>query len=233
MCLIQGGCPSPKRVEEIVSVKEIESAFKGLAKEYGFETFEAPYPTYENATIFGGIIGGGGGGACPEAYRVFLNAAIHARERGSSDNLVYFVADLLYAGKHGTGLAYGGRTYTADDVAKALATGIVFVPLSNPDGVAYDQATHSCWRKNRNPASATPGDDLSIGIDLNRNFDFLWDFPTLFEPSVAPNVASNDPSSQAFHGTSPFSEPETKSIKWVMDTFSEVRCESLFAFYSY
>ena len=63
----------------------------------------------------------------------------------------------------------------------------------------------------------------SVGVDLNRNFDFLWDFPKLFTPSVAPNVASNDPRAQSYHGKGPFSEPEAKSIKWVMDTFKKVR----------
>ena len=36
-------------------------------------------------------------------------------------------------------------------------------------------------------------------------------------------MASSSPSSETFHGTAPFSEPETKSIKWVMDTYSKVR----------
>ncbi|KAG9234008.1 zinc carboxypeptidase [Amylocarpus encephaloides] len=207
----------------ILSVKEIRSAFTGLAKEYGFETFESPYPTHENATLYGGKIGGKFAGKCPNSFRVFFNAAIHARERGSSDNLLYFLGDLLYANKNKLGLQYGGRTYTALEVRKAISTGIVFIPLSNPDGVAWDQSTNSCWRKNRNPASASPGVANSIGIDLNRNFDFLWDFPKLFTPTVAPNVASNNPAAQTFHGTSVFSEPETQGIKWVMDSFPALR----------
>ncbi|EON61550.1 hypothetical protein W97_00765 [Coniosporium apollinis CBS 100218] len=206
----------------LLSVKEIESAFRGLAKEYSFETFASPFKTYENATIFGGKIGGNSKGKS-ESPRVFFNAAIHARERGSSDNLLYFLGDLLYANKQNTGLVYGGRTYTNDDVRKALSTGIVFLPLSNPDGVAWDQATNTCWRKNRNPAAAIPGNANSIGIDLNRNFDFLWDFPRLFAPTVAPNVASNDPRAATYHGASAFSEPETRSIRWVMDTFTKLR----------
>ena len=130
---------------------------------------------------------------------------------------------MLYANKKKQGLTYGGRSYTYDDVKKAIATGIVFLPLSNPDGVAWDQKTNSCWRKNRNPADSTAGVPGSIGIDLNRNFDFVWDFPKLFTPTVAPNVASTNPRSSTYHGRSPNSEPETKSIKWVMDTFTRLR----------
>jgi hypothetical protein len=78
----------------------------------------------------------------------------------------------------------------------------------------------SCWRKNRNPASGSSGS--SIGVDLNRNFDFVWDL-NKWASSVRSDVASSSPSSEVFHGTSAFSEPETKAIKWVMDTFSKVR----------
>lgn len=208
----------------LLSVEEIRSAFDALAQEYGFDTFETPEKTFENRTIFGGAVGGSGKNCTStDGYRAYFNGAIHARERGSSDNIIYFMADLLYANKHGQGIRYGSRSWTNCDVKRALKAGIVFVPLSNPDGVAYDQATNSCWRKNRNPASATPGVPASYGIDLNRNFDFLWDFLKKFDPSVGPNVASSNPSAQTFHGTSAFSEPETRGVKWVLDTFKSIR----------
>lgn len=144
-----------------------------------------------------------------------------ARERGSPDNLLYFLSDLLYANKKKIGVTYGGRSYTYKDVKDALSVGIVFLPVVNPDGVNYDQVTGSCWRKNRNPVDATPGNQATYGVDLNRNFDFLWDFPKKFHPSIA--AASTNPASQAYRGRSAFSEPETKNVKWVMDTFKRVR----------
>ncbi|KAI0006721.1 hypothetical protein F4779DRAFT_595078 [Xylariaceae sp. FL0662B] len=204
----------------LLNVNEITSALVGLSNEYGFETFTTPYTTFEGAAISGGKIGGLG--TCDETYSVFLNAAIHARERGSSDNLIYFISDLLYADKYGTDLTYGDRTYSNNDVTRALSTGIVFLPLSNPDGVAYDQSTNSCWRKNRNLAASTDGNDASIGIDLNRNFDFVWDL-SKWASSVRSSVASNTPASEVYHGAEAFSEPEAKSIKWVMDTFTKIR----------
>lgn len=93
--------------------------------------------------------------------------------------------------------------------------------MTNPDGVRYDQANSNLWRKNRNPASAIPGNNLSVGVDLNRNFDFLWNYTKHFDPSVEP--ASNDPASQAFYGTAPFSEPETRNIAWVYSQFPKIR----------
>ncbi|KAI1080937.1 hypothetical protein F5B20DRAFT_537938 [Whalleya microplaca] len=214
------GAGNQTDLSTLLNVDEINSALVGLANEYGFETFTAPYTTFEGATISGGKVGGQG--TCNETYRVFLNAAIHARERGSSDNLIYFISDLLYADRYGTSLTYGDKIYSNDDVTKALSTGIVFLPLSNPDGVAYDQSTNSCWRKNRNPAASTGGNDDTIGIDLNRNFDFVWDL-SKWASTVRSSVASDRPASEVYHGAEAFSEPESKSIKWVMDTFTKIR----------
>lgn len=70
----------------------------------------------------------------------------------------------------------------------------------------------------------------------------MWDFPTKFASSAG-GVASNSPSSEVYHGalfisahslspklnlltfagTAPFSEPETKAIKWVMDSYPKIR----------
>jgi murein tripeptide amidase MpaA len=184
----------------LLSVAEIASGLKGLATVYGISTFTTPYTTYNGASISGGKVGGNG--TCDSAYRVYLNAAIHARERGASDGLLYFIGDLLYANKNGVGLKYGSKSYTNAQVKTALTSGVVFVPLSNPDGVAYDQSSNSCWRKNRNPASSG-GSSSAIGVDLNRNFDFVWDFTKQFASGAQSSVASTSPSAETFHGTFP------------------------------
>jgi len=206
----------------IMNVDEIDSAMQGLVNEYGISTFTAPNPTHEGA---GG--GGGGllGGIDPQRYHVYFTAGVHARERGGPDNIIYFVADLLYAQRHGVGLTYGARSYSHADVLKALSSGIVFFPLVNPDGVRYDQQTDVLWRKNRNPASAVPGNPDSIGVDINRNYDFLWDFRTHFDPSITGStaLASDNPGEETFHGTAAFSEPETRNVAWVFDQFPRVR----------
>lgn len=203
----------------LLNVNEIKSGLQGLATEYGISTFKTPYQTHGGATILGAKIGGNG--TCNNAYKVYLNGNIHARERGSMDSVLYFASDLLYANKNNVGLTYGSKKYTNAQVKTALSAGIVIVPLSNPDGVAYDQATNSCWRKNRNPNSGASG--ASIGVDLNRNFDFLWDFTKLFASSVQSSVGSTSMSDETYHGTGAFSEPETKNIKWVFDTYSKIR----------
>lgn len=199
---------------QILNVKEVESALKALAEEYNeVKLFIPPHTTYEKRSLHGAVIG--------DTARAFIMSGIHARERGGPDDVVYFIADLLQAKKAGTGLKYGGKTYTNKDVLKALAAGVVVLPLVNPDGVAYDQNTSSCWRKNRNPASATG--DSDIGVDLNRNFDFLWDYVKAFSTGLVNWATSSDlPASEIFHGKAPLSEPETKNVAWVMDTYKQL-----------
>lgn len=205
----------------IMNVDEINSAIQGLVDEYGIPTFDVPNTTSEGS---GGKVGSTGP-INPDAYHVYFTAGVHARERGGPDNLIYFIADLLFAQKHSTGLTYGSKIYSNADVIKALKTGIVFFPLVNPDGVRYDQKTDSLWRKNRNPTDATPGADATIGVDINRNYDFIWDFRRHFDPTVtiATSLASDKPVDETYHGPYAFSEAETRNVAWVFDQFKRIR----------
>ncbi|KAH8175165.1 zinc carboxypeptidase domain-containing protein [Sarocladium implicatum] len=200
-------------LESVLNPGEIQSALQGLANVYdSVELFTPPQHTYENASLHGAVIG--------DDPRVFIMSGIHARERGGPDNVIYLVADLLQAQAQGVGLKYGNKTYTNDDVETALSAGIVILPLTNPDGVAHDQATDSCWRKNRNPKSASENSEVSIGIDLNRNFDFLFNYLKAFSDlAETSSAASDDPHSEIFHGLSPASEPETQAIIWSVEQF--------------
>ena len=63
---------------------------------------------------------------------------------------------------------------------------IIVFPDINPDGKKYSQNSDDTstpismediwWRKNRNPDLVPNGDnpDHATGVDINRNFDFLW-----------------------------------------------------------
>ncbi|EKD13105.1 uncharacterized protein L3040_007826 [Drepanopeziza brunnea f. sp. 'multigermtubi'] len=212
---------STEALTSILNVNEIASGLRGLSSVYGVPLFTTPYKTFNGASITGVLLGGGDA-KCNGAYRIYLNGGLHARERGSPDGILLFAGDLLYADRHNQGLTYGSKSYTAEQVKTVLAAGIVILPLINPDGVAWDHSTNSCWRKNRNTRSST-GTDASVGVDLNRNFDFLHDYRTAFAPNLPRSVASDDPSAENFHGPSAFSEAETLSMKWVMDTFSRIR----------
>ncbi|KAM0331322.1 hypothetical protein ACHAQA_002992 [Verticillium albo-atrum] len=215
--IIPRGPGSGGKINEVAwNLQEIESAVKALNKEFGtVEYYEAPLKTYENRTNFGISISSKPGKK--KEYLAFLQAGIHSRERGGPDHLVYFVSDLLWAHREKKGVKWGSLGYTADEVKRVVEAGIVILPVVNPDGLAFDQSTNSCWRKNRNPASSIPGDAMSIGVDLNRNFDIAWNYTQVLTPGV--EAASTDPSNQAFYGTGPFSERETRNVKWVFDAF--------------
>jgi len=205
----------------IMNADEIGSAIQGLVNEYGIPTFDVPNTTAEGSGGKGGMTGP----INPNAYHVYFTAGVHSRERGGPDNLIYFIADLLFAQKHSIGLTYGSKSFSKADVITALNTGIVFFPLVNPDGLRYDQKTDSLWRKNRNPADATPGNEATIGVDINRNYDFLWDFRRHFHPLAASSstLASDKPVDETYHGRHAFSESETRNVAWVFDQFPRVR----------
>ncbi|KAL1610684.1 hypothetical protein SLS60_002354 [Paraconiothyrium brasiliense] len=212
-------------IASIMNVNEITSALNALKSVYGVNLLTLSSKTFEGRSQTVGYVGAG---TDKSAYHLYLSAGIHARERGGPDNLIYWISDLLAANKAGTGLTYGSKTYTNAQVKSVLAAGIVFFPLVNPDGVAYDQANGNLWRKNRNTKSGSSG--ASVGVDLNRNFDFLWNFKKYFASSESP--ASTSPSSETFYGTAAASEPETKNhvsvysnfpkIRWFMDIHSAV-----------
>jgi murein tripeptide amidase MpaA len=203
-------------ISSIMNVAEVNSAIKALASTYGVSTVTLPYTTFNGATQTAAYVGAG---TDKSKYHLYFSAGVHARERGGPDNLIYWISDLLAANAAGSGLTYGRKTYTNAQVKSVLAAGIVFFPLVNPDGVAYDQSSGSLWRKNRNTRSGSSGN--SIGVDINRNFDFLWNFKKYFDPSEAP--ASTSPSSEAFYGTAPASESETKNHVSVYDSFPKIR----------
>ncbi|KAF2015250.1 Zn-dependent exopeptidase [Aaosphaeria arxii CBS 175.79] len=207
---------SGSTISSIMNVGEIDSALKALASVYGVGTVTLPFKTFNGATQTAGFVGAG---SDKSKYHLYLSAGMHARERGGPDNLLYWISDLLAANKSGGGLTYGKKTYTNAQVKSVLAAGIVFFPLVNPDGVTYDQSSGSLWRKNRNTKSGSSGS--SIGVDINRNFDFLWNFKKYFDPSEAP--ASTSPSSETFAGTAAASEPETKNHVSLYDSFPKIR----------
>lgn len=92
----------------ILNADEVYTAMKGLEKEYGLTLFEAPYKTFEGNTIIGGVANKAEKIKNDKQY-IYFSSGIHARERGGPDNLIYFIADLLYANEHRTGLTYGNK----------------------------------------------------------------------------------------------------------------------------
>jgi murein tripeptide amidase MpaA len=206
-----------------LNVVEIESALSGLAATYPSlcKLITLPHLTAEKRQSHALLIGTGT--RCPEAGVLIISGA-HAREWGGPDICINFATDLLEAYTLGTGLVYGGTSYTASEIKSIVErVDVIVFPDINPDGRHYSQTTFAMWRKNRNTASSG-GVATKIGVDVNRNYDFLWDFNTAFAPGAQAGgtLASTSPSSDLFHGTAPFSESETKNVLWLIERYPHI-----------
>ncbi|MEO6693446.1 MAG: M14 family metallopeptidase, partial [Saprospiraceae bacterium] len=125
--------------------------------------------------------------------QIMYNAAHHAREAITPQQILYFMYYLC-------------ENYNTNTDIKRLVDNIefYFVPVVNPDGYEYNQTTNplggGLWRKNRR----NTGGGI-YGVDLNRNYGLGWGYNNI---GSSPNANSN-----AYRGTSGFSEPETKAMK--------------------
>lgn len=123
--------------------------------------------------------------------KILYTALHHAREPGSSQQLIYFMWYIL-------------ENYATNPEIKSLVDNseIFFIPIVNPDGFAYNQQTRpnggGMWRKNRRSG---------YGVDNNRNYSYQW----------GTTGTSTSTSSDTYCGPSPFSEPENQAIKWLCE----------------
>ncbi len=125
--------------------------------------------------------------------KVLYTALTHAREPMGMQQMLFQMWYLL-------------ENYATNPEIRYLVDNleIYFIPCVNPDGYIYNQTTNpnggGMWRKNRR----NNGDD-TYGVDLNRNFGYMWGYDNLGSSPVT--------SSQTYRGTGPFSEPETQVVK--------------------
>lgn len=209
---------------DYLNENELDSGMLALASTYPDyrELITLPNPSIEGRIVKALRIGSKT--ATPKAGILFTGT-IHAREWGGADILFYLASDLLaaYAGQQG--LLYEvngkgpGRTFTALQIAGLRQNVDLFiVPCVNPDGRVYSMTTDPLWRKNRNPA------DKGAGVDINRNFDVLWDYKKYFDPKAAGNfsMSSDQPTAGTFYGYGPNSEPETKNVVWLIDQYPQI-----------
>ena len=198
------------------NITEVESALIALSTSYPSLTslITLPHATHEGRISHAIRIGSG---KVDLQDAVLFIGGMHAREWGSCEICINFASDLLEAYTAGTGLAFGGKSFT-DKQIKAIVERlqIIVFPLVNPDGRHYSQTVEALWRKNRKPVGSG-----CVGVDLNRNFDFLWDFPKFFAPSSYVSC-STDPCSSLYHGSSAFSEAETQNVRWLFDAYNKI-----------
>jgi murein tripeptide amidase MpaA len=205
-----------------LNVEEIEAALHTLTESYPTVTALVPLPnkTPEGRQSHALRIGPADAPARPT---VVVTGGMHAREWVPPDALVNLAADLLEAHARGTGLRYGGQRFSADDIQSLVEElQIVLFPCVNPDGRHYSQTVDPMWRKNRRRV----GPDLAshcVGVDLNRNFDALWDFRRHFAPDAGVSASADPCHPQVYVGPAAASEPETQNVVWLLNRYPTTR----------
>lgn len=144
---------------------------------------------------------------------VLFLGGTHARELINPETLISFALRLCDAYTNNSGLAFGPRTYDPGSIQSLVKTlDILLVPMVNPDGRNHCLVGGDpMWRKNR---ANHPG-NVCRGVDLNRNYDFL------FSSGIG---TSPDSCSDVYKGPSAFSEPETRNVRWLIDHFTNLSC---------
>jgi carboxypeptidase T len=184
-----------------------------------FERIRLPHRTWEKRVVHAFRIGkrkvAGRTAIC------FLGG-VHGREWGGPDILVYFAMRLLRAYRDRQGIRLGDKRFTAAQVRSIVETkDVVVLPQVNPDGRRFSMERHPMWRKNRRPAPRGRG-PKSIGVDLNRNFPFLWRYDRHFAPGTVEST-HNPGDYETYVGPRAASEPETRNVIWLLDRYPQIR----------
>ncbi len=132
-------------------------------------------------------------GVNEEEPEVLYTGLHHAREPMSIQQMIFYMWYLL-------------ENYEADESIQRIIdnTELYFIPVINPDGYAFNQASNpnggGMWRKNRRNNG-----DGSYGVDPNRNYGYQW--------GLDDNGSSPYTSDETYRGPVPFSEPEIKNVR--------------------
>jgi murein tripeptide amidase MpaA len=203
-----------------MNVAEIETAIEALAGAYptACQRLELPYLSHEGRRISALRIG-----RQASQPAALLLGGLHAREWVPPELMIALSADLLEAQARHTGLRYGSRYFPAGDIDTLFTTVVIYiVPCANPDGRHFTQTSDPMWRKNRNPAHGN-GSSSCCGVDLNRNFPFLWDYTAKFAQDADVHTSDNPCDRQVYRGDAPASEPETRNVIHLLDSHPEIR----------
>ena len=200
-----------------LNVDEIESALENLAAAYPATTelIAVPNLTHEGRQTH--VLRLGATNA--EHDGVLILGGVHAREWVPPDALISLAADLLEAFEQGTGLAYGDKGFAASEISQVMQSlSILVYPCVNPDGRHFSQTADPQWRKNRSPNGGG-----CVGVDINRNFDFLWDHSVKFAADSGVSASADPCDRNVYRGPSPASEAETRNIVWLLDGSPHIR----------
>jgi len=196
-----GPLPEYKTYDEVVArLLAVEAAFPSIARVFDLTTdFGAP-PTWGGRHLLAMKISDNVDLSEPEPA-VLFDSLHHARELNTIEVSLNIIDSLT---------ANYGVISRATTLVDSLE--IWVVPVVNPDGLDYVWSNEQFWRKNRRDNG-----DGSFGVDLNRNYPFLWG---------ACGSNSSDPSSDTYRGPFPTSEPEVQALITLAETIRPVVANS-------
>ncbi len=136
----------------------------------------------------------------PDKPAILITGCHHAREWISVEVPLFFLGYLV-------------DNYGKDPYVTYLVNNrdIWIIPVVNPDGYikSWDQNdrdnNHTGWRKNCRDNNGDGLIDDEDGVDLNRNYGYMWGYDDVGSSGV--------PSNRFYRGPEPFSEPETQAIQ--------------------
>ena len=220
------GAAAPRVVDAsgYLTVADVESALTILASppnEAFVQRIALPERTWEGRPCHAVRIGEGSG---LDRVGIYLLGGIHAREWGSPDILTNFAQVLAEAYRTRGGISLGHQKFAAAQIQKLVKAKDIYVfPQANPDGRLHSMTVDPDWRKNRRPAPPGSTGPSCVGVDLNRNYDFLWDFTRHFSPEAPVRNSTEPCDPEVYVGPRPFSEPETRNVAWLLDTRPNIR----------
>ena len=153
---------------------------------------------------------------------VLITGAHHSREPASYTFNLYLISMLL--------TQYSNNNSEIIDLLKTVD--IYFVPVVNFDGleeiskIYYKTNKLEYIRKNRNNNQIFKSCKFEdIGVDLNRNYDIS------FEKGISSSLTQ--PCSEEYKGSHPFSEPETNSLKNMVEDIQKTSNNGLMIAFNY
>ena len=153
----------------------------------------------------------------PNKNIVFITGLHHSREPITVTMVLFLIIQILnelgVCGESTSHIANNWKLFFQNNV-------IFFIPIVNEDSYNFIadnwDGPHGkdvlMIRKNRNISAEC--DELSGGVDLNRNYSFMF--------ALNDQGSSGNPCDEDFRGSRPFSEPETRAIKKFVETHSNI-----------
>lgn len=189
----------PFNASAYFSAQEICSYFNFFGDYHEFAQIETlPHPSWQTRRIPAVHITRFSSTA-PKFHCLILGGT-HGNEWPGTDVAIALIDRLVKSVATRGDLHAGGAVFPLADLDALLNRCVLtVVPCVNPDGREYSEDRNLGRRGNLR-------EGLLNGVDLNRNYDYLWDDARL----------NSNPDKQFFKGPAKFSEPETSNILFLM-----------------